>query len=387
MNNKIIAVLFIAVLLSGSALSATRAPDFSFKDINSGSEHRISDFRGRVVLIDFMSYSCTACDELQKSLENVWPDYKDRVVFISIDVGPSDTEGQLREKGMPWMAGLNSSVIAPYRVFSTPKLVILDREGYIVKEHDGVMSEDEIRSALDAAISGNAQRIDVGIMGIYTLALFAGIASFFSPCSFPMLPGYMAYYFGIGKKGAGFKKAIIGGTAGALGIISIYFIVGALLLYSASIVAPYIPMIGLVVGIILIILGALMFTPLQYDALLKPFKPISDALRKFGGKREHGFSAKLFGYGVAYGGAATGCTAPIFLAVIVAAMASSLTTGIIALLIYSLSAGILMIIVTLMMAAVETKAIDFMKRNTERIKWVSALILIIVGAYLIWYHL
>jgi cytochrome c-type biogenesis protein len=383
---KLMVAIILLVLLSGSALSSSKATDFSFSDINSGKEYRISDFHGKIVLIDFMSYSCTACDELQRNLEKIWPDYRDKVQFISIDVGPMDTEEQLREKGIPWIAGLNSSIVLDYKISGTPKVVILDKEGYIVKERDGVMDVNELRSVLEEVISGKAHRIDIQKVSIYTLALFAGIASFFSPCSFPMLPGYMAYYFGIGKKETGYRKALVGGSAAAMGIIAIYLFIGALLLYSASFIAPYIPMIGLVVGILLIILGLLMLTPLQYDALLKPFRPIGDAFRKMSKGREYGFSAKLFGYGIAYGGAAAGCTAPVFLAVIIAAMATSLMTGITALLIYSLSAGLLMIAVTLMMAAVETKAIDFLKRNTERIKIGSAIILILVGVFLILQH-
>ncbi len=202
-----------------------------------------------------------------------------------------------------------------------------------------------------------------------------------------MLPGYMAYYFGIKKKSSSYGKALVGGSAAAAGIIGIYLVAGFLLLYSASLIAPYIPMLGLVVGAILIVLGLLMFTPLQYEILLRPFHPITEMIKRKEGNREHGFAAKLFGYGVAYGGAATGCTAPVFLAVIIGAMAISMTAGIISLLIYSLTAGALMVAVTLLMAAMEKKAVDFLKRHTETVKMASALILVFVGAYLIWYHL
>ena len=88
-----------------------------------------------------------------------------------------------------------------------------------------------------------------------------------------------------------------------------------------------------------------------------------------------------------YGAAAAGCTAPLFIAVIVGAMAIGLASGITALLIYTGAAGALMVAITLSMAAVENRLVDVLKRNTERIKWVSAAVLIIVGAYLVWYHL
>ncbi len=381
-------VLFIAVLFIASpVLAAERAPDFTVHDVSSGNEYTLSSFRGKVVLIDFMAITCEGCDELEESLKEVWPEYNDSVIFISLDVAvATDSPDDLRAKALPWIAGMdNESVYLQYGVSNTPTIVIVDSEGYAVFKKAGVMSPEELRKALDDAIAGRSGPIDIPQTGIYLLALFAGIASFFSPCSFPMLPGYMAYYFGIGKKdGHRYRKAAVGGFSAAMGIVAVYLIIGALLIYFGSAISEYIPAMGLVVGILLIILGILMFTPIQYDALVEPFRKIGS---RFKGKKEHGFAVKLFGYGVGYGAAAAGCTAPLFIAVILGAMAIGLASGITALLIYTGAAGILMVAITLSMAAVENRLVDVLKRNTERIKWVSAVVLIIVGAYLVWYHL
>lgn len=383
---RLIAVFFVVILLSGGALSIQKAPDFQVKDVNTGKEYRLSNFTGKTVLIDFMYINCPGCEKLEPALREIWPEYNRTVVFMSLDIVESDSEEALREKSFPWIAGkVPESLFIDYGGGTgIPMVVIIDKEGYVVFKGEGAMSPDELRNHLDSAISGRAERMDIEKTSIYALSLFAGIASFFSPCSFPMLPGYMAYYFGIGKKGTGYRKAIAGGGSAALGIMAVYMISGAALLYFASLVAPYIPAVGLVVGIVLIILGILLFTPLQYDSLLRPFSALKKSFRI---KKEHGFALKLFGYGIAYGGAAMGCTVPVFLAVIVSAMAASLLTGIIALIIYSLSAALLMIAVTLIMALGENKAIEFLKRNTERIKTGSALLLIAVGIYLIWYHI
>ena len=389
MIRKLISLLFIVILLSGSVQALDKAHDFQVKDVNTENEYRLSNFTGKVVLLDFMYINCPGCERLEPALRELWPEYNGSAVFMSLDIVEGDSNEQLRAQDYPWIAGkVSQSVFLDYGGGTEiPMVVIIDKEGYVVFHHEGAMSAQELRSALNSALSGNANRIDIQTMSIYALAFFAGIASFFSPCSFPMLPGYMAYYFGIGKKETGYKKAMLGGTAAALGIIAIYVVAGGLLLYSASLIAPYIPMLGMVVGALLVVLGLLMFTPLQYDILLRPFRPITRVIKDRERGREHGFAAKLFGYGVAYGGAATGCTAPVFLAVVIGAMAISMTAGITAILIYSLSAGALMVAVTVLMAAVERKAVDFLKRHTEKIKAVSAAILILVGAYLIWYHL
>jgi len=35
---------------------------------------------------------------------------------------------------------------------------------------------------------------DLGLFNLYALAVVAGVASFFSPCAFPLLPGYLSAY-------------------------------------------------------------------------------------------------------------------------------------------------------------------------------------------------
>ena len=39
--------------------------------------------------------------------------------------------------------------------------------------------------------------MDISLMGF---AFTAGLISFFSPCAFPMLPGYISYYFGYNEE-------------------------------------------------------------------------------------------------------------------------------------------------------------------------------------------
>ncbi len=391
MIRKLIPVLFIVILLSGSVRALDKAPDFQIKDVNSGNEYHISDFRGSVILIDFMTLSCTGCEHLEKKLRNIWPDYNGSVDFITIDIDsetPSLTkemiESELKSRNIPWIVGyVGIGVGNTYGIKETPTLIILDKEGYQVKKMESDVPEDDIRNALDSAIQGRLQRSEIATISIYSMAALMGLASFFSPCAFPMLPGYMAYYFGIGKEEDNrYKKAAIGGISAGMGIIVIYLTVGIFLFYLGMAALKFVPKIGIMVGILLIIFGVLMFTPIQYDRLFSPFKSIGE------GKKEGSFTLKLFLYGIGYGAAAAGCTAPLFFGVVFGSiMAGSLTEGMISLVIYSGVAGGLMLLVTVGMAAAETKMIEFLKRNTERIKTGSALILIIVGAYLIWYHL
>jgi cytochrome c-type biogenesis protein len=229
-----------------------------------------------------------------------------------------------------------------------------------------------------------------------------------------MLPGYMTYYLqkrvesqkkgkGKGKDGkdkdeaepesdkATVMKAAKSGSVTALGLLGVYFVTGALVVFLGSSVSNKIGYMQLVVGIILIVLGGLMFSNLQYYRLVIPIQNAFAKLRKGGGAgtgEESGYYGGLFAYGAGYGAAAAGCTLPAFVAVIFGAMVSgSIWMGLIVVFLYSIVAALLMIGVTVGIAYFGQRAVQKLAAHTETIKKVSAAVLILVGVYLILFFL
>jgi cytochrome c biogenesis protein CcdA len=76
----------------------------------------------------------------------------------------------------------------------------------------------------------------------------------------------------------------------------------------------------------------------------------------------------------------------VILAALVAGMALGLTDGILSILIYSLTAAFLMIGVTVMLAVAGRKWVKQLNAYTPLIKKVSAVVLVIVGIYLIYFY-
>ena len=52
------------------------------------------------------------------------------------------------------------------------------------------MSLEELELEVDKALSGQGGVVNLKQSSIYLFAVGAGVMVFFSPCSFPMLPGY-----------------------------------------------------------------------------------------------------------------------------------------------------------------------------------------------------
>ena len=134
-------------------------------------------------------------------------------------------------------------------------------------------------------------------------------------------------------------------------------------------------------------MGAVMFTAVQYNWLVNPFRNVRQKLfPKWTPNQARTVQGKLFSYGVGYGAAGFGCVAPPFIAAILGAtVIGGLPAGIAVLGVYAGVVILLMAVITVVLATVGQAAVKKMNRYTELIKKVSAAVLIVAGAYLIYY--
>jgi cytochrome c-type biogenesis protein len=430
-SKVIIAIILVVVIILASAAyllstqgEAEPVADFTLVDID-GEQFNLSDHRGKIVVLDFMYVDCTACLVAEKNLKALYPNFEGELHIISVDVWPDiDTVERLRDHRDDnqvnldnWTFALDSPqgssgyVYQIYNVQGFSNIYIIDKDGYATYHAVGEPSREELEKEINKAIIG-AQPILVQQMSMVIVAILAGVASFFSPCAFPMLPGYMAYFLGLqtGLKEQSkrnlYKRAVFGGIAGGIGIISIYIIIGIIILSFGSAVASYIPLLGPIVGIILIILGLLMFTNIQYTALIRPFQILASKLKRKKKEDEQasegteeseksddaakGYYIKLFRYGVGYGAAASACVAPLFIVLVTTASAASITgtflDGLIVLLLFAFVVIGLMTAITIALTIFGQKATQSLSKYTEVIKKVSAIVLIIVGIALIAFY-
>ena len=68
------------------------APDFSLKG-EDGTSYRLSDYIGKVVILNFWATWCPPCREEMPSMERAWQKVKDKgIVILAVDMGDSEDD-------------------------------------------------------------------------------------------------------------------------------------------------------------------------------------------------------------------------------------------------------------------------------------------------------
>jgi cytochrome c-type biogenesis protein len=201
-------------------------------------------------------------------------------------------------------------------------------------------------------------------------AFTAGVLSIFSPCGYALLPGYVSYYMGSELT---FRKAIVGGSVCALGLTTVFSLIGVLASSLGVILPQIIPLLDLLAGIIMIALGFVILSQINLPLLQMNLTPT---------KRTGLIGLYLFG--IVYGIAGVGCSAPIFLSVLFFAVSGGWLNGVIALVAYSAGMGLPLIVTSVLLAEAQDVLIRRISGATEKMHKISGGVLIIVGLSLLY---
>ena len=255
----------------------------------------------------------------------------------------------------------------------------------------GPISLEELELEVDKALTpGQGNLVKVKETSIFLFAIGAGVAVFFSPCSFPLLPGYMTYYLSTKKRTSGTldertaREALPAGLAAASGVTGVLLLIGILLVPFVSLLGGILPLLELLVGLIIFALGVSMLLDYSLEPMLQPLRQGVAALGStigeftqgrptalaekgiqratgsdfsFAQSRQDGMGG-LFLYGVGYGSAASGCMAPIVLGLLLASLERGIVTGLVVFLLFAVTTGLLMVAFTLLVASSEDTIVN-----------------------------
>ena len=146
------AALLTLSLTAGAAPPAPApAPDFALPS-RDGSEVRLSDLKGQVVMINFWATWCGPCRQEMPLLEQLRARYEPLgFTLLGVNVEPDPAAASAWLKGVPVtfpiLFDTRNAVAESFGVQGMPSSVFVDREGRVRYVHRGYKSGDEAQYA------------------------------------------------------------------------------------------------------------------------------------------------------------------------------------------------------------------------------------------------
>ena len=153
---------FLGILLlgllrtqQGPIAIGKKAPDFSMISFE-GDEIRLSDLRGKVVVLNFWASWCKPCEQEAADLEYAWRFYQPHGDVIFLGIAWTDTENKslayLERFGITYTNGpdLGTRISQAYRITGVPETYIIDQSGTLAYvKLSPFLSFEEIRMAIE----------------------------------------------------------------------------------------------------------------------------------------------------------------------------------------------------------------------------------------------
>ena len=235
---------------------------------------------------------------------------------------------------------------------------------------------------------------------LFGLSFSAGVATFFAPCAFPLLPGYLSYFLSntVSESDGGqstigtthpavnselngpisrirqplVRAALLSALAG-LGMTLVYIgLAGTTAFLGAQALAD-IAVLEVVVGSVFLLTGG---------AMAAGWKPSWSTVQL--PARERSLTG-FFLFGVLYAAAAAGCTAPLFIAVVLQGISLGPVLGVGAAVSYALGMGTILAVVTGVTALGSTSITSKLNAYTEQIYRIAGGLLAVSGVAEIYY--
>ncbi|WP_064090984.1 thiol-disulfide oxidoreductase ResA [Rossellomorea aquimaris] len=131
-----------------------QAPDFVLQDME-GNEHKLSDYKGQGVFLNFWGTWCKPCEKEMPYMNNQYKKYKNQgVQVLAINVGESNflinRFVSKHNLTFPILVDKEDQVQHAYGIDPLPTTLLINPEGEIEKIITGTMTENDIKEDMES---------------------------------------------------------------------------------------------------------------------------------------------------------------------------------------------------------------------------------------------
>jgi cytochrome c biogenesis protein CcmG/thiol:disulfide interchange protein DsbE len=151
-------MLLVAICVLGLASPGwgadKAAPNFSLKDVLQGKEYSLSQFKGKVVVINFFTFFCGPCRDEMPDLNKLNNELKGRglvTLGIALSSDPTQIRFLVKQLGLeyPVLTGNDKVSDAYGSIAVVPTTVIIDKQGNIAQRLEGTRKKEAFMKLIE----------------------------------------------------------------------------------------------------------------------------------------------------------------------------------------------------------------------------------------------
>ncbi len=133
---------------SKSDLEGKSAPDFTLKDVLEGKEYALSQFKGKVVVLNFFTFFCGPCRDEMPDLNKINNELKGNglvTLGVALSSDPTQIRFLVKQLGLeyPVLTGTDKMSQAYGDVVVVPTTFIINRQGKVVHAILGTRTKEK----------------------------------------------------------------------------------------------------------------------------------------------------------------------------------------------------------------------------------------------------
>jgi cytochrome c biogenesis protein CcmG/thiol:disulfide interchange protein DsbE len=151
---RMLVVAICILALTSPSWADKPAPDFALKDVLTGKDYTLSQFKGKVVVINFFTFFCGPCRDEMPDLNKINNELKGKglqMFGIALSSDPTQIRFLVKQLGLqyPVLVGNDKVSDAYGSIAVVPTTVIIDKQGNINQRIEGTRKKETFQKLIE----------------------------------------------------------------------------------------------------------------------------------------------------------------------------------------------------------------------------------------------